>query len=271
MRRSNNRSNRPSQRCTSMLNQRQHADLCEIYMKNCPPLAKENTMRESSPNRNRTAFDKWLKGRVVGLTTQNFLQQAILKVKNQKIGSRSVETSVLGASHKSQPRTLVLKLNDKVTSKKMSSTSPTSLDGVYQETIIMGQPDYDFLFRNIAHALQPSAEFSVLVVIPHKRCNIISRDLLLHGYGSNEIHDGIKKYASRQCLDIHRIEDKNAILSKGVWMEIYQRMLPEETKWKSILQSKHFPDVEDSIPSFLASRLDCTIAVVRGKQSNMAR
>mmetsp|Transcript_37089 Transcript_37089/g.42146 ORF Transcript_37089/g.42146 Transcript_37089/m.42146 type:complete len:135 (-) Transcript_37089:313-717(-) len=134
----------------------------------------------------------------------------------------------------------------------------------------MGEGDYDLLFRNLAHALQPYAEFSVLVVIPHKRCNVISRDTLIHGYGPNKIHDKLYKYAHRHYLNVHGIENKNAVLSKGVWMEIYQRMLTQEARWKSILQSKHFPKFE-SVPSFIASRLNCTIAVIRGRQSNMLR
>mmetsp|Transcript_48948 Transcript_48948/g.56270 ORF Transcript_48948/g.56270 Transcript_48948/m.56270 type:complete len:269 (-) Transcript_48948:182-988(-) len=241
----------------------------------CPTITEERNEEPHEHDHSRTpsVFDTWLKGGFSSLMAKTLHNTAMIPSTEspKRVRSRRPEMSLLETNHKGHSRSLLLKLDDKVTSQDLFSVGPASLDGVYQEIILMGEADYALLFKNLGRALQPSAEFSVLVVIPHKKRDVISRDILKKGFGSNKIHERLKKHASKHYVDIHNIEEKRALLSKTVWMEIYKQMLTQKALWKSVLQSQRFPKTEESIPTYLASRLDCTIAVVRGQQSSLFR
>mmetsp|Transcript_57272 Transcript_57272/g.65292 ORF Transcript_57272/g.65292 Transcript_57272/m.65292 type:complete len:276 (-) Transcript_57272:185-1012(-) len=241
----------------------------------CPTIAEERdeVPPELSPSRTPSVFNTWLKGGLSSLGAQVSHRTSTILSNNtpkQSTLGRS-EMSLLETNHEGHSQSLLLKLDDKATSRELSSIDSASLEGIYQEIILMGEADYALLFKNLAHALQPSAEFSILVVIPHKKYDIISRGFIKKGFGTNKIHEKLKEHASKHYLAIHNIDEKRAFLSKSVWREIYQRMLTQRSLWKSLLQSQRFPRAEESIPAFLASRLDCTVAVVRGQQSSLFR
>mmetsp|Transcript_36535 Transcript_36535/g.41641 ORF Transcript_36535/g.41641 Transcript_36535/m.41641 type:complete len:255 (-) Transcript_36535:364-1128(-) len=224
---------------TNPFEERKRCRFAETNSDKCPTIveAKFEEYEEESPK--RTVFDTWLSGSFSGTMSQpSFDPRRTMTPKRTR--SRKPEMSLLETNRNRHSQSLALKLDDLTKPDDSLPSHPRSLDGVIQEVLLMHETDYDSLFKNFASVLQPSAEFSVVVVIPHKKDDLISRTVLKRGFGSKKIFDKLKKRATEHHLEVRDIEEKRGFLSKSVWMEIYQQMLVHEASWKSTLHSRRF-------------------------------